>query len=227
MPGAPKKTFKDVVEHIKENIANGTFAVDTKMPAERVLAEELQTSRATVREALRALESIGVVESRVGQGTFVRKTRFTSQDPFASFSNQSSPSEVFTARLAIEPYLSELATRRATSEDLSILEASLKKMEKVLESKEEFEVLNAQFHHQIAAAARSALLLKFTDIIEGIHSEELWGKLISRSLKPEMMSVYHQQHLSIYQAIKERDHAKAREYTIQHLKTVRTNMLDD
>ena len=145
---------------------------------------------------------------------------------YSSFSKQSSPSEVFTARLAIEPYLAELATRNATHEDLLFLEDCLEKMEINFENIPEFEELNTKFHYRIATAARSSLLLSFIDIIENIHTEELWGTLRAHSLKPDKMEIYHRQHIDIFEALKNRDSEKAKEATIVHLKTVRGYMLD-
>jgi DNA-binding FadR family transcriptional regulator len=227
MTSAPKKAFMEIVDMIKNNILNGNFPVGTKLPAERTLAEELQTSRATVREAFRALESIGVIESRVGQGTFVKTSNFSEQDRFPDFSIHSSPAEVFKARFAIEPYLSQLATRNATQEDLLYLEACLQKMEQSFDNIPEFERLNSQFHYRIAAAAKNTLLLSFFDIIENIHSEEFWGNLRAHSFRKDVMPIYHQQHLAMYKAIKERDSSKANESAIQHLKTVKAYMLDE
>jgi DNA-binding FadR family transcriptional regulator len=227
MTNAPKKAFMEIVDMIKDNILNGNYPIGTKLPAERTLAEELHTSRATVREAFRALESIGVIESRVGQGTFVKTSTFSEQDRFPDFSIHSSPAEVFKARFAIEPYLSQLATRNATQEDLLFMEACLQKMEQSFDNIPEFERLNSQFHNRIATAAKNTLLLSFFDIIENIHSEEFWGNLRAHSFRKDVMPVYHQQHLAMYKAIKERDSSKASESTIQHLKTVKAYMLDE
>jgi DNA-binding FadR family transcriptional regulator len=227
MTSAPKKAFMEIVDMIKNNILNGKYSVGTKLPAERSLAEELQTSRATVREAFRALESIGVIESRVGQGTFVKTSSFSEQDRFPNFLIHSSPAEVFKARFAIEPYLAQLATRNATQEDLLFLESCLQKMAQSLENIPEFESLNSQFHYRIASAAKNSLLLSFFDIIENIHSEEFLGNLRAHSFRKDMMPIYHQQHLAMYKAIKERDSIKSSECTIQHIKTVKAYMLDE
>ncbi|QJX81336.1 FadR/GntR family transcriptional regulator [Priestia megaterium] len=227
MSTIPKKTFMDIVQYIKDSISNGKFLINTKIPSERLLAEELKTSRVTIREALRALESLGIVESKVGQGTFVKNNNFTEMDGFSSFTNQSSPTEVFMARFAIEPFLAELATRNATQEDLVYLKECLQKMETSLEEIELFEKLNTEFHYRIALAAKSSLLLSFIDIIENIHTEKLWGTLRARSLKPDKMQIYHKQHIAIYEAINERDSEKAKKYTLLHLKTVRNNMLEE
>lgn len=219
----PATTFMDIVQYIKDNISNGIYPINGKIPPERILAEELQVSRTTLREALRALESIGIIERKVGQGTFVKKTNF---NEYSSFSKQSSPSEVFTARLAIEPFLAELATRNATHEDLLFIDDCIQKMKMNFENIPEFEKLNTNFHYRIATAARSSLLLNFVDIIETIHTDELWGTLRAYSLQPDKMEIYHRQHISIYKALKNRDSQSAREATIIHLKTVRGYMLD-
>ncbi|MDQ0221267.1 FadR family transcriptional regulator [Peribacillus cavernae] len=222
-----RKAFSEIIEEIKKNIMNGNYPVGSRLPAERVLAEEYKASRGTVREALRALESIDVIESKVGQGTFVKTTNFAESDIFTEIANQTSPSEVFAARFAIEPYLAELAAHNASQEDILFMETCLKRMEAEIGNIEEFEKQNTDFHYRIALAAKNSLLQNFIDIIEKIHTEKLWGTLRARSFRDGKMKIYHQQHAAIYEAIKDRDKNKARECTILHLKTVKTNMLGE
>jgi DNA-binding FadR family transcriptional regulator len=222
-----KKAFVEITEVIKKNIIDGTYQIGMRLPSERALAEEFHTSRATIREALRALELADIIESKVGQGTFIKSADFSNGDPLAEIANQTSPSEVFEARLAIEPYLAKLATRNATREDLQLFEVCLQKAKLAIGNIKEFEKLDAQFHHLLAKSAKSSLLESFVDIINKVRMEKLWGTLKVRSLNEDRMQKYYNQHVSIYEAIKERNINKAGELTVQHLKTVRTNMLEE
>jgi DNA-binding FadR family transcriptional regulator len=222
-----KKHFTEILNEIKEKINNRTFPVGSKLPSERTLAEEFQTSRPIIREALRALEIIGVIESKVGQGTFVKTTHFSEEDKLLEISQQTSPLEIFEARFAIEPFLAELATHNATPDDFLLIEECLQRTEKAIGNFIEFEKLDEKFHHLIAKSSKTTLLLSFFDLINKVRKENLWRTFKARSINDERMSIYYQQHISIYQAIKERDSNKARESALLHLKTVRLNMLGE
>ena len=67
-----KKVYEEVIEQIKDMIYNGILKKGDKLPSERDMVEELQVSRTSVREALRSLEVIGLIESRQGEGNFVK-----------------------------------------------------------------------------------------------------------------------------------------------------------
>ncbi|WP_019122502.1 FadR/GntR family transcriptional regulator [Brevibacillus massiliensis] len=222
------KAFLEIAQEIKKNIESGKYQVGTRLPAERALAETFQTSRATVREALRALEIIGVIESRVGQGTFVKTSSFSGAEGlFSEIANQTSPTEVFEARFSIEPYLTELAALRATQDDLNVLKNCLEQTEAALGNISEFEKLDAQFHQGIALAAKNSLLLNMITLINNVRMEKLWGTLKERSLTADRMKKYHQDHIEIYQAIRERDASKAKQRILSHIKTVKSNMLGE
>jgi DNA-binding FadR family transcriptional regulator len=222
-----KKAFVEITEKIKRNMIEGKYQLGMRLPSERALAEEFQTSRATIREALRALELADIIESRVGQGTFIKSIDFSDGDPLYEIANQTSPSEVFEARLAIEPYLAKLATRNATREDLHLFENCLQKAKLAIGNIKEFEKLDAEFHHLLATSAKSSLLDSFVEVINKVRMEKLWGTLKVRSLNVERMENYYLQHVAIYEAIKDRDIHKATEMTTLHLKTVRANMLEE
>ncbi|MDQ0221265.1 FadR family transcriptional regulator [Peribacillus cavernae] len=222
-----KKAFLEIAQKIKKDILIGNLPIGAKLPSERALAESFQTSRATVREALRALEIIGIIESHVGQGTFVKTTNISEVDHFQEIANQTSPSEVFEARIAIEPYLAELATFNATPKDFQLLESCLQKTNEAIGNSKEFEKLDAEFHFHIANSAKNSLLLSFIDTINKVRLEKLWGTLKVRSLNEERMNHYYQQHVAIFEAIKERDINKVKHFSIDHLKTVRKNMLEE
>ena len=66
-----KKVYEQVIEQIQKNIMDGTFKNGDKLPSERELSEKMAVSRTSIREALRVLETMGVVESRQGEGNFI------------------------------------------------------------------------------------------------------------------------------------------------------------
>ena len=66
-----KKVYEQVIEQIQKNIMDGTFKKGDKLPSERELSEKMAVSRTSIREALRVLETMGVVESKQGEGNFI------------------------------------------------------------------------------------------------------------------------------------------------------------
>ena len=67
------KVYEQVVDQIKEMVRIGQIKKGDKLPTERVMAEELQVSRTSIREAMRALEVVGLIESRQGAGNYIRE----------------------------------------------------------------------------------------------------------------------------------------------------------
>ncbi|WP_134703058.1 FadR/GntR family transcriptional regulator [Ammoniphilus sp. YIM 78166] len=231
----PNKAFLEIAKTIQQQLKEGLLRQGDRLPSERALAETHQTSRATVREALRALEIIGLIESKVGHGTFIKSESIPANDQlFTEIANETSPSEVFEARFSIEPYLAELAAVRATQEDLKTLEQILEDTRDCIDFEEltrdifhKFERLDGQFHYQIALAAKNSFLLRVIDIINSVRLEKLWGTLKERSLTKERMNTYFKEHCEIFKAIKDRDKKKAAHYSLVHLKNVRNNMLEE
>jgi GntR family transcriptional repressor for pyruvate dehydrogenase complex len=68
------KIYEQVIDRIKGMIADGTLDIGDQLPTERFLAEQLHVSRTSIREALRAMEIIGLIECRQGEGNFVRES---------------------------------------------------------------------------------------------------------------------------------------------------------
>ena len=72
-PVKKMKVYEQVVDQIKEMVRVGQIKKGDKLPTERVMAEELQVSRTSIREAMRALEVVGLIESRQGAGNYIRE----------------------------------------------------------------------------------------------------------------------------------------------------------
>ncbi|KUK40451.1 MAG: GntR domain protein, partial [Clostridia bacterium 62_21] len=72
-PIKKKKTYEEIIEQVKRMIAEGVLQPGDRLISERELADKLEVGRSAVREAFRALEAMGVVEVRPGEGTFIRE----------------------------------------------------------------------------------------------------------------------------------------------------------
>lgn len=125
--GKPGRLYQQVAESIAGSITAGQYTIGQRLPAERDLATEFGVSRATVREAIIALEIEGLVDVKVGSGVYVTAVPRTEGVPLPM---DVGPFELIEARLLIEGEVAALAARQATAEDLERLESALRAMER-------------------------------------------------------------------------------------------------
>jgi GntR family transcriptional repressor for pyruvate dehydrogenase complex len=111
------RIYEDIVRQVKALIADGRLTSGDRLPPERELAERFRVSRTSVREALRALQSRGLIEIRAGEGAFVQDVSVEALiEPLALviLPHREAVGELFEARLLLEPAIAALAARRAS-----------------------------------------------------------------------------------------------------------------
>ncbi|ATW23724.1 FadR/GntR family transcriptional regulator [Candidatus Formimonas warabiya] len=225
------KAFIQIARQIRNQIESGNLNPGNKLPSERNLAESFQTSRPTIREALRVLEIMGLTESRVGQGTFIKaKTLMDIDNVLSEIETQTSPLEIFEARLAIETFLVKLAAKNATKEDINHLSHYIDQLDELdndVNNYTKFVQLDNQFHERVALAANNTLLAKYMQIINNARLENLWETLKRRSSTSERLKKFQEQHQKIFAAIKDRDSALAEKYMIQHILYIRQSFFEE
>ncbi|AWS45876.1 FadR/GntR family transcriptional regulator [Streptosporangium sp. 'caverna'] len=155
------RAFEEVIAQIELRIAGDGLTVGDRLPAERHLAEQLQVSRSSVREAMRVLETLGVVSSQAGRGpdagaVLISKPAEALTDLLRLHLGLSSLSldEVVDARLMIEQWSAAHASVHGA--DLSVLAAALERMERATTA-EEFVEHDTAFHVGIAEASGNRL----------------------------------------------------------------------
>ena len=120
------RLYQKVAADIATRIHAGEFKLDKRLPTERALAELLEVSRPTVREALLALEIQGLIEIRGGSGSYVRNAPQSAIDIETLFDVGHSPTEIIDTRLLIEPRLAFIAAERATEQHIEAMREALK-----------------------------------------------------------------------------------------------------
>ncbi|HKJ65711.1 MAG TPA: GntR family transcriptional regulator, partial [Desulfopila sp.] len=130
-PIKPKRISDQVFEQIRELIYKGTFAPGQQITPERNLAASMQVSRTSVRNAINKLVTMGMLEHRQGQGTFVASPENRRGNPLAAAmaTEEATLDDLLEVRLGLETNAAELAARRATEQDLLAIEKSLQEME--------------------------------------------------------------------------------------------------
>jgi GntR family transcriptional repressor for pyruvate dehydrogenase complex len=144
-------------------ILSGRFRPGDRLPPERALAAEFGVSRPTVRQAVGVLAAHGLVEARVGSGTFVVETPY--HGDLATLAPDVNVTEIMESRLVFEVGAVRLAARRAqrSHEDLGLLAATVEALEQV-EEKDVFPVeIDVAFHRAIVRLARNAHLERLVE----------------------------------------------------------------
>lgn len=159
----PTKVSSQVAEQIMELIKKGVFRVGERLPSEKELAELMGVSRASVREALAALEAVGLVEARVGRGNFVLRmpSEEEESEPLFVLESEAGCLEIIEARGALEPAVAALAAQHRTEGDMRKLREIHSRM--IPPAKEnDFDTYfehDKEFHCAIAEATHNRLVV--------------------------------------------------------------------
>ena len=222
-----KKVYMEIVEQIQHLIKEERLKRGDKLPSERVLAEQLGVSRPPLREAMAALEILGIIESRGGKGNFIVNT-FNSAyyvRQFKELEEEESPLELLEARKLVEVEVAGFAAEKRSSDDIRELGSIVRRMEKAVDDMSEFMELNRRFHLAIAVTTHNSVLYQVMKYIVDELNKKLWIKLDEKALVlPGRTKKYFHQHREILEAIKAKDKAKTRNATLHHLVSFKTDI---
>lgn len=172
--------YKQVLDRIRALVDAGSITPGDRLPPERDLAAQLGISRTSLRQALSALEALGVLEIRHGAGVYVRDTepdQMTHSLAVVLVEQNRRLPEVMEARMALERFISGLAAGRRTNEDVGRARAALAAMEKDIEAGGLGAEADAEFHAAIAAAAHNrvleGLMARLAEDIARVREESL------------------------------------------------------
>lgn len=210
------RVSEDIIEQVRDLITSGRLKPGDRLPAERELAQTLSVSRSAVREAIRALESLGIVEARAGEGTFVvTQTEGQGRDPISAslFQAWSTQRNLFEVRRLLEPGLAALAARRATPEQIRKMRALLEAHEGRVQRGEAYMKEDTAFHYLIAEATGNEVLLRIVD-----NLMDLLRKTREASFQhPERPARSLKQHWAILEAMEARKPAAAERHMRDHI----------
>jgi DNA-binding FadR family transcriptional regulator len=161
-----RRLYQEIALQIKAHIENGEFAIGSRLPAERELAQTMKVSRPSVREALIALEVEGFVEVRPGAGVFVCAPR-----PFPYHASNEGPLELMRARIAIEGETAAMAARQMRDADIRELERILETMVADTHSQGSYLPADRAFHLYIAEKSGNSVLVRIVaELFDARHS---------------------------------------------------------
>lgn len=203
---------------IRRDIKTGELNDKERLPPERVLAENYQVARGTVREALNRLAEESLVEIRAGSGTYV------TFDPLESADNvilSARPLELMDARFALEPHICRLAVLHARQKELEDMEELLEIMEASKSDPAAFSSADTAFHALLAETTGNNLLIWIVSQINSVRSQKEWSNMRRVVLNPDTIMTYNEQHRQILAAIKSREAEQAAVHMKQHLESAR------
>lgn len=221
------KIYEKVIDQIKEMVKTGEIKSGDKLPPERELAEQLAVSRTSIREALRSLEMLGLVECRQGEGNFIKDNLENSLlEPLSIvFMLQGSKTqEVLELRKIIEPETAALAAKRINKEQLQELREILNILNDT-EDKEFSAEMDKKFHYKIAEAAGNLLVSNMMFAVSSLIESSIEDARMNLLLKEENRSILKQQHEYIYKTLEAQDANGASMAMREHLKLINEYIL--
>ena len=222
MSEQPASVVDEAIDRLKRRIESGEFVPGHKLPPEATLAAELELSRLSLREAVRALVMAGVLEVRHGAGTFVTDLRpdrvVDAIGRFLQLSHDTGVDELFECRRVIEPGATALAATRIDQEQLDRLAEQIERM-RTLRDPEELVNEDLAFHANIVAAAGNRTLRSLASTVaQRTARARVWRALV----KEDVLTRTHQQHMDIYNALVARDSMAAFIAANRHVSDVET-----
>lgn len=222
-PVESRRLYEQIAEQIEGLIQDGTFKPGNKLPAERELTKMIGVSRASIREAMIALETAGLIEVQAGGGTYVRSVPPAGRRyPWASGDDDPGPGplEQFEARQLVEPELAAVAARLISKEELAELEALVEEMagpDYLLAAGGSHDDLGRKFHVALAHATRNRILAKLVEDLWVLRESEMWNVVRARVVRPEHRRQVLADRKALVAALRRHDAQGAREAMVTFL----------
>jgi GntR family transcriptional regulator, transcriptional repressor for pyruvate dehydrogenase complex len=213
------KVYEKIAHQIQRLIRDGLLKPGDKLPPERELAEMFQVSRSSLRDAIRALELMGLVEPRQGEGTVVLAPSSEALiNPLAAalLHERELVSDLLEFREMIEPALAKRAATYASPEDLEHLEDILRRQKEKVDRGELAIEEDSEFHYAIASAARNGVVLRVLDAFMDLLRESREQSLqVEGRLQKSLEG-----HQRIFQAIQRHDSSTAETAMRKHIEEI-------
>lgn len=220
------KIYEQIADIILESIKSGEYQVGDKLPSIQKLSQQYGVSVASVREALNALRTIGIIEMKQGYGTFIKQIEPTFFELGDKFTSLDQITELLELREIVESATVEKAAIHRNEADLVSLKKALDEMGEAVTDGTSGEKADLQFHLSIAKAAKNSLLVELLNNISELmqDSMEETRKIFIYS-KQKTMNKLHEEHVIIYNAIVEQNATNAVKAMESHLFEVKETIL--
>jgi DNA-binding FadR family transcriptional regulator len=208
----PRRMYEQIAEQLEQLIRQREFRPGDRLPPERELAQQLGVSRPSVREAMIALETAGLIEVRTGSGTYVRALpQGEFRLPWAKH-DDAGPGvrEQFQARKLVEPELAALAVESISDAQIAQLEAAIDRAERKFAAQRPADEDDYFFHVSLAAFSRNTVLAALVRHLWDLRAHDMWKTLRDRVVLPEHRMQVVADRREIVEALRLRDAKQAR-----------------
>jgi GntR family transcriptional repressor for pyruvate dehydrogenase complex len=210
-PIKPKRISDQIFDQLREFILRGQFKPGEKIMTERELSEALNVSRTSVRDAVSRLVALELLEHRQGQGTFVRISGQSRDNPLALAmeTQDASLADLLEVRMGLECNAATYAAMRAEEGDIQFLEQSLEETKLQMNSKGEGTEADVSFHLAISHATKNSLQVYIMKYLYDFLFRNMGENLSRLYQEPGNIEIIHQQHTDVFEAIRRHDPEEA------------------
>jgi GntR family transcriptional repressor for pyruvate dehydrogenase complex len=214
-PVRPVRSYQRIVEQIEDAIIRGELRSGQYLPSEREMMQQFSVSRSTVREAMRVLESDGLIRSRPGNPNGAEVLGFTllalrrSVDRLVQ-ADQLKLAELIGFRMVLEGTANLMATQLRTDQDLREMQAALAGMQAgIAEGYESFSQADMRFHEVVARASGNALVQLCSQVVRDVVLELIRRKITDAPEDEALMAASLRHHTEVFEAVRAGDPAAA------------------
>lgn len=223
---APQRAAK-IAKQLTELIEIQNLGPGDKLPPERQLADLLEVSRPSLREALHILQAQGLVQIRHGQGSFVQEPLVAQELRASMMATTHDLNELFDAREVLEVPASNWAAVKATKEDIRILRTTLNQIDTVCAKEpidyDQLQMLDAKFHLTIVGIVGNRFINQTLHVLQDVMKMSMDTTL----RLPGRKEISRKEHNEILDAIENGDGVLAAKITHQHISGARATALAD
>jgi len=228
-----KKKSQLAAEMLLEEIRRKQFKVGDRLPPERTIAREMGVSRNTLREAVAALQIIGILEARHSQGNFIitlSETEDLRARIEAVFANSDDPFAAIDARIAFEPGVAFLACQTATDEDILEIGEVVGRVASAIRANnlQAYAHADRDFHLHIAQSTHNSIVVETIQVLTRTLIQPLWQSM-KRVIAGEnrIRRARIEEHEAIRDAIAARNPHLAQDTLRRHLECSRSRLVEE
>lgn len=205
---------EQVFHGMRQMILDQEYKPGSKLPSEQALCQAFGVSRVTVRSALLRLNAQGLIETRLGDGSYVKKldlsTNFSNIIPIIYLEEDFE--NILEFRMEVESGACAIAARKATKKDVLRLRRILKRMQAMQNDLDALALEDLEFHYTIAQISRNNLIIKTYEVLRDVYTSHM--KRMVKKMGGDWGVYYHDK---IVSAIENQDAASAREVMFEHI----------
>ena len=220
-----KRLYQKVAAELKRRIADHEYAIGDRLPAERLIAEEMSVSRTVVREAIIMLEVEGLVDVRKGSGIHVVGTEVRYQQTLPESDDDNNefltagPFELLQARQLLESNIAEFAATQVTKQDILALLAIQETAQK--EDRARDSQWDKEFHIQVAKATQNSVLVTLVEKLWQHREKNPYWRKLHEHIDDRAMESWCEDHEQILKALMRKDPKAAKLAMWQHLENTK------